>query len=159
MRTLPKTPERLSREIGTLAPQMLEISMKTCQQIIPNHIKAYFYGAEMSNRCIVLDKNMCPDPLEALKPFGELLRCFKMGVSGSGSECRPYPTGRARVRAIYPGTGRAVVISKGLLKYIQGFEVALPRGDTTPVEEGLHMLPLLWGGLGIAFALVHQGAP
>ena len=40
--------------------------------------------AEMSNRCIVLDKKMCPDPLEALKPSGGLLKCFKIGELGVG---------------------------------------------------------------------------
>ena len=36
--------------------------------------------AEMSNGCIVLDKKMCPDPLEALKPSGDP----KYEIEGSG---------------------------------------------------------------------------
>ena len=38
----------------------------------------------MSNGYIVLDKNACPDPLEALKPFGEPIKCFKIEGRGAG---------------------------------------------------------------------------
>ena len=73
MRTLPKGPERLSCEIGMLAPQILE----TLETATKNNSKKtqtlIFTGpglAEVSNGCIVLDEKMCPDPLDALTPSG-----------------------------------------------------------------------------------------
>ena len=75
MRTLPKAPERLSCEIGMLAILLLQFweILETCPK---NSTKTYesllFTGpglAEMSNGCIVLDKKVCPDLLEALKLF------------------------------------------------------------------------------------------
>ena len=42
----------------------------------------------MSNGCIVLDKKMCLDPLEALKPSGDFSNAsdfwFRVGGSGGG---------------------------------------------------------------------------
>ena len=79
MRTLPKAPERLFLEIGILAfwvPSVWKI-LETVPKIILKKKKKWkfiFTGpglAEMSNGCIVLDRKMCPDLLEALKPAGD----------------------------------------------------------------------------------------
>ena len=45
----------------------------------------------MSNGCIVLDKKVCPDPMEALKPSGDPIKCFKMIGLGSGGPPWPKP--------------------------------------------------------------------
>ena len=46
--------------------------------------------AEMSKACIALDKNMCPESLEALKALWDLsLKCFKIWVSGSAGRGDP----------------------------------------------------------------------
>ena len=77
MRTLPKALEKLPCEIGMLAfwlPKVWKI-VEDVQAKIPKIMKKHFTGpglAEMSNGCIVLDKKMCPDFLEALKPSGDL---------------------------------------------------------------------------------------
>ena len=73
MRTLPKAPERLSCEIGMLAfwlPTFWKF-LEMSYTYLENMEIIFFTGpgfAEMSNGCIVLDKKVCPDPLEALKP-------------------------------------------------------------------------------------------
>ena len=58
--------------IGILAPKFLG-NPGECPKNNSNTWKIFFTGlglAEMSNGCIVLDKKMCPDALEALKPSG-----------------------------------------------------------------------------------------
>ena len=89
MRTLPKASERLSCEIGMLAfwlPKLLAILESSPKKKSQKYDYLFFTGpglAEMSNGCSVLNKKMCPDPLEALKPSRDPIKCFKMGVGGS----------------------------------------------------------------------------
>ena len=79
MRTLPKASERLSCEIGMLAfwlPTFWK-TLESVPKIIPTNMDFFFAGpglAKISNGCIVLDKKMCPDPLEALKTFWGLIK-------------------------------------------------------------------------------------
>ena len=60
--------------VGTLALQMLENPGKCTRINSKKYENLFFTGPgldEMSNGCIVLDKKMYPDLLEALKPFGD----------------------------------------------------------------------------------------
>ena len=73
----PESPRKAflrDRHVGILAPRVLENPGKMTPKSFQKLCNLIFTGpglAEMSNGCIVLDKNMCPDPMEALKPSGD----------------------------------------------------------------------------------------
>ena len=98
MRTLPKGSGQLSCEIGMLAvwlPNFWEI-MESVPTTIPKIKENDFTApglAEMSNGCIVLDKKMSPDTLEALDPSGvfKTLKKWRFGLRGSRGWGPPWP--------------------------------------------------------------------
>ena len=78
---------------------------KLCQTHIKKQQKLIFTGqgfAEMSNGCIVLDKKMCPDALEALKPSGDPSNASKWGMEvGWSGGVPPWPKPIYALRGIF----------------------------------------------------------
>ena len=76
MRTLPKGSGRLSCEIGVLACRVpaFVFFLENYPHNNSKNMKIDVYGTMIGRneqRMLVLDKKMCPDPLEALKPSGD----------------------------------------------------------------------------------------